>query len=211
MTILGVTSRRSPAITRQMRLSVGGLGSDRLPKCFVVKRLIKPGILDVDFLMENHVLLDFCIRSISLASKELSLVKGLDQVEWTFNPDSQSIQVEESPIHEGRVLPTDKELEGFVREVVNLSTEQEIVVLNLIRRSGGELLEAGIISRCSSQSTNPLVCVIKKDRSVLANDSAGLQDMARVFIYLVREDQRVRFVLRQHPPEVRERIDVFRE
>ncbi|CAG2059583.1 unnamed protein product, partial [Timema podura] len=46
---------------------------------------------------------------------------------------------------------------------------------------------------------------------VLANDSAGLQDMARVFIYLVREDQRVRFVLRQHPPEVRERIDVFRE
>nr|CAD7259199.1 unnamed protein product [Timema shepardi] len=46
---------------------------------------------------------------------------------------------------------------------------------------------------------------------VLANDSAGLQDMARVFIYLVREDQRVRFVLRQHPPEVRERIDIFRE
>lgn len=35
--------------------------------------------------------------------------------------------------------------------------------------------------------------------------------MARVFIYLLREDQRVRFVLRQHPPEVRERIDVFRE
>jgi hypothetical protein len=35
--------------------------------------------------------------------------------------------------------------------------------------------------------------------------------MARVFIYLLREDQRVRFVLRQHPPEVRERIDTFRE
>nr|CAD7406832.1 unnamed protein product [Timema cristinae] len=48
-------------------------------------------------------------------------------------------------------------------------------------------------------------------QAVLANDSAGLQDMARVFIYLVREDQRVRFVLRQHPPEVRERIDIFRE
>jgi len=45
----------------------------------------------------------------------------------------------------------------------------------------------------------------------LANDTDGFQDMARVFIYLLREDQRVRFVLRQHPSEVRERIDVFRE
>ncbi|XP_069668723.1 cadherin-23 isoform X2 [Periplaneta americana] len=49
------------------------------------------------------------------------------------------------------------------------------------------------------------------DFMVLANDTDGLQDMARVFIYLLREDQRVRFVLRQHPPEVRERIDIFRE
>ncbi|XP_063244010.1 cadherin-23 [Bacillus rossius redtenbacheri] len=49
------------------------------------------------------------------------------------------------------------------------------------------------------------------DFMVLANDSAGLEDLARVFIYLLREDQRVKFVLRQHPPEVRERIDVFRE
>ncbi|KAJ1522204.1 hypothetical protein ONE63_002512 [Megalurothrips usitatus] len=49
------------------------------------------------------------------------------------------------------------------------------------------------------------------DFMVLANDTGGLQDMARVFIYLLREDQRVRFVLRQHPPEVREKIDVLRE
>ncbi|GFG38793.1 hypothetical protein Cfor_02805 [Coptotermes formosanus] len=49
------------------------------------------------------------------------------------------------------------------------------------------------------------------DFMVLANDTDGFQDMARVFIYLLREDQRVRFVLRQHPPEVRERIDIFRE
>lgn len=35
--------------------------------------------------------------------------------------------------------------------------------------------------------------------------------MARVFIYLLREDQRVRFVLRQQPPELRNRIDAFRE
>lgn len=46
---------------------------------------------------------------------------------------------------------------------------------------------------------------------MLANDTGGLQDMARVFIYLLREDQRVRFVLRQHPPEVREKIDVLQE
>lgn len=35
--------------------------------------------------------------------------------------------------------------------------------------------------------------------------------MARVFIYLLREDQRVRFVLRQHPFEVRDRVQPFRE
>ncbi|KAK1135246.1 hypothetical protein K0M31_008017 [Melipona bicolor] len=46
---------------------------------------------------------------------------------------------------------------------------------------------------------------------VLANDTHGLKDTARVFIYLLREDQRVRFVLRQHPPEVRNRIEMFRE
>ncbi|OAD57365.1 Cadherin-23 [Eufriesea mexicana] len=49
------------------------------------------------------------------------------------------------------------------------------------------------------------------DFMVLANDTQGLRDTARVFIYLLREDQRVRFVLRQHPPEVRNRIETFRE
>ncbi|XP_063975231.1 cadherin-23 isoform X2 [Diachasmimorpha longicaudata] len=49
------------------------------------------------------------------------------------------------------------------------------------------------------------------DFMVIVNDTDGLQDTARVFIYLLREDQRVRFVLRQHPPEVRNRIDAFRE
>ena len=49
------------------------------------------------------------------------------------------------------------------------------------------------------------------DFAVLANDTDGLQDTARVFIYLLREDQRVRFVLRQHPPEIRSRIEYFRE
>ncbi|XP_053612756.1 cadherin-23 [Plodia interpunctella] len=49
------------------------------------------------------------------------------------------------------------------------------------------------------------------DFKVLANDSGGLQDEAHVFIYLLREDQRVRFVLRSHPSEIRERIHVFRD
>lgn len=49
------------------------------------------------------------------------------------------------------------------------------------------------------------------DLMVLANDTDGLQDMARVYIYLLREDQRVRFVLRQHPAEVRDRVDKFRD
>lgn len=46
---------------------------------------------------------------------------------------------------------------------------------------------------------------------VLANDTDGLQDIAHVFIYLLREDQRVRFVLRQQPPQIRDRLDMFRE
>lgn len=46
---------------------------------------------------------------------------------------------------------------------------------------------------------------------VLANDTGGLRDMARVFIYLLREDQRVMFVLRQQPIEIRNRIEAFRE
>ncbi|XP_046612201.1 cadherin-23 isoform X1 [Neodiprion virginianus] len=49
------------------------------------------------------------------------------------------------------------------------------------------------------------------DFVVLANDTDGLNDVARVFIYLLREDQRVRFVLRQHPPEIRQGIETFRE
>lgn len=49
------------------------------------------------------------------------------------------------------------------------------------------------------------------DFNVLANDTAGQSDRAHVFIYLLRDDQRVRFVLRQQPGDVRERIDVFRE
>ncbi|KAJ8674820.1 hypothetical protein QAD02_010606 [Eretmocerus hayati] len=49
------------------------------------------------------------------------------------------------------------------------------------------------------------------DFLVLANDTAGFQDSAKVFIYLLREDQRVRFVLRQHPPEIRNKIEYFRE
>ncbi|XP_015840656.1 cadherin-23 isoform X2 [Tribolium castaneum] len=49
------------------------------------------------------------------------------------------------------------------------------------------------------------------DFMVLVNDTGGLQDMARVFIYLLRADQRVRFVLRQQPPELRNKIEAFRE
>ncbi|XP_055586421.1 cadherin-23 [Uranotaenia lowii] len=49
------------------------------------------------------------------------------------------------------------------------------------------------------------------DFKVLANDSAGLADEAHVFIYLLREDQRVKFVLRLQPPEVREKINIFRD
>lgn len=49
------------------------------------------------------------------------------------------------------------------------------------------------------------------DFMVIANDTDGFQDTAHVFIYLLREDQRVRFVLRQQPAEVREKVHLFRE
>lgn len=49
------------------------------------------------------------------------------------------------------------------------------------------------------------------DFKVTANDTGGLTDSAHVFIYLLREDQRVRFILRSHPSEIRERVGIFRE
>uniref|UniRef100_A0A1B0CCE9 Putative cadherin egf lag seven-pass g-type receptor n=1 Tax=Lutzomyia longipalpis TaxID=7200 RepID=A0A1B0CCE9_LUTLO len=48
------------------------------------------------------------------------------------------------------------------------------------------------------------------DFMVIANDTDGLQDVAHVFIYLLRSDQRVKIVLRQQPPEVRAKVDDFR-
>lgn len=49
------------------------------------------------------------------------------------------------------------------------------------------------------------------DFMVLANDTAGMKDVAHVFIYLLREDQKVRFVFRLQPNELRNKIEVFRE
>ena len=46
---------------------------------------------------------------------------------------------------------------------------------------------------------------------VYVNDSSGFDDTARVLLYLLRQDQRVKFVLRQHPQFLRTRIDQFRE
>ncbi|XP_050735758.1 cadherin-23-like isoform X6 [Eriocheir sinensis] len=49
------------------------------------------------------------------------------------------------------------------------------------------------------------------DFKVYVNDTSGWGDRARVFIYLLREDQRVRFILRQSPDEVREQVEYFRD
>ncbi|XP_046805505.1 cadherin-23 [Lucilia cuprina] len=49
------------------------------------------------------------------------------------------------------------------------------------------------------------------DFMVLANDTAGMKDVAHVFIYLLREDQKVRFVFRLQPNELRNKIEEFRE
>lgn len=48
------------------------------------------------------------------------------------------------------------------------------------------------------------------DFLLMANDTGGLSDTAKVVIYLLREDQKVKFVLRQNPPELREKVDTFR-
>ena len=42
------------------------------------------------------------------------------------------------------------------------------------------------------------------------NDTDGNSDRARVFIYLLREDQRVKFILRMSPEEVRNNIGYLR-
>ncbi|BFF92829.1 cadherin-23 [Drosophila madeirensis] len=49
------------------------------------------------------------------------------------------------------------------------------------------------------------------DFVVLANDTLGMRDVAHVFIYLLREDQKVRFVFRLQPDELRSRVDIFRD
>ena len=52
--------------------------------------------------------------------------------------------------------------------------------------------------------TVPTVVMLPSSpEQVFVNDTGGLSDRARVFIYLLREDQRVRFVLRQSPDEVK--------
>ncbi|KAG9510252.1 Protocadherin Fat 4, partial [Fragariocoptes setiger] len=46
--------------------------------------------------------------------------------------------------------------------------------------------------------------------NVKVNDTDGLSDTAKVYIYLLRQDQRVKFVLRLTPQELRQRLDRFR-
>lgn len=45
---------------------------------------------------------------------------------------------------------------------------------------------------------------------VQAIDNGGLSDTAKVKVYLLREDQRVMFILRLSPQEIRERLEKFR-
>ena len=45
---------------------------------------------------------------------------------------------------------------------------------------------------------------------ITAEDKVGHIDAAKVQIYLLREDQRVRFVVRGQPKEIRSQIDEFR-
>ncbi|XP_036323215.1 cadherin-23 [Rhagoletis pomonella] len=49
------------------------------------------------------------------------------------------------------------------------------------------------------------------DFMVLANDTLGMKDVAHVFIYLLREDQKVKFVFRLQPDELRLKISTFRD
>ncbi|XP_054726430.1 cadherin-23 [Anastrepha obliqua] len=49
------------------------------------------------------------------------------------------------------------------------------------------------------------------DFMILANDTLGMKDVAHVFIYLLREDQKVKFVFRLQPDELRLKINTFRE
>lgn len=45
---------------------------------------------------------------------------------------------------------------------------------------------------------------------ILANDTDGLSDSSMVYIYLLRQDQRVKFILRLTPQELRARLNKFR-
>lgn len=45
---------------------------------------------------------------------------------------------------------------------------------------------------------------------IIANDTEGLSDTSMVYIYLLRQDQRVKFILRLTPQELRKRLNKFR-
>lgn len=49
------------------------------------------------------------------------------------------------------------------------------------------------------------------DFTVMVKDVGGFNDTAHVFIYLLRDDQRLKIVLRQQNFEIRERVDRFRQ
>lgn len=49
------------------------------------------------------------------------------------------------------------------------------------------------------------------DFTVMVRDSGGFNDTAHVFIYLLRDDQRLKVVLRQQNFELRERVERFRK
>lgn len=49
------------------------------------------------------------------------------------------------------------------------------------------------------------------DFTVMVKDSGGFNDTAHVFIYLLRDDQRLKVVLRQQNFELRERVERFRK
>ena len=46
--------------------------------------------------------------------------------------------------------------------------------------------------------------------NVCARDIGDNHDIAQVYIYLLREDQRVKFIMRSHPEEIRARLLEFR-
>ena len=73
MKIVGITGRLSSTITRQALLVIEGLGEAKYVSALVVRQLVQPVVLGVEFLQRYGISLDFHSRVVTIPTSESTL------------------------------------------------------------------------------------------------------------------------------------------